>query len=129
MATDRSGYGAIEGTDGREVRNTFSYAMFQQFSKNNHTLVDLFACAPIAANVVVDGRAEIASGFVVSGSYHAVLGAKAVLGRLLTPDDDRLNAAPVAVISYGYWNRRFGGSADVIGKVVQVNSLPVTIAG
>jgi predicted permease len=129
MATDRTGYGGIAQPGGLEVHNTFSYPMFQNFLKNNHTLVDIFACAPINVNVVVDGQAEIASAYIASGNYHAVLGARAAIGRLLTPDDDRPSAAPVAVISYGYWNRRFGGAADAIGKVIQVNNLPVTIAG
>ncbi len=127
MAVDRQGYGGLTG--GTEVRNTFSYPMYQEFLKNNQTLVDIFACAPMATNVVADAQAEIATGLIASGNYHVVLGAKAVLGRLLTADDDRQNAPPVAVISYGYWQRRFGGRADVIGKVVQANNLPVTIVG
>jgi predicted permease len=78
---------------------------------------------------VVDGNAEIATAIVASGSYHVVLGTRAALGRLLAPDDDRLSASPVAVISYRYWQRRFGGKTDVIGKVINVNNLPVAIAG
>ena len=61
---------------------------------------DLFACAPIGnVNVVVNGQAEIASGFLASGNYYRALGVNARLGRTIVPDDDRPTAPPVAVIS------------------------------
>src|SRR5262249_34533583 len=49
--------------------------------------------------------------------------------RLLTPDDDRANATPVAVISHGYWMRRFGGDPNIVGKVVQIVGTQVTVIG
>ena len=47
----------------------------------------------------------------------------------MTPEDDRSSAEPVAVISFRYWQRRFGGDADVLGKTIQVNRVAVTIVG
>jgi len=131
MATDSSSYGftAPDGR-GRQVRPTFSYPMYLQFRADNRTMTDLFACAPFGrVNVVVDGRAEIATGFISSGNYYQVLGAKARLGRTITPDDDRPTAAPVAVISHKYWMARFGGSPNAVGASVRVNDVPITIVG
>jgi hypothetical protein len=115
---------------GRQVEPTFSYPMYLQLVAGNRTLSDLFACAPFGRlNVVVDGQADIASGFMSSGNYYRVLGVTARLGRGITPEDDRPTAAPVAVISHKYWMSRFGGRPNVVGTPVSVNSVPVTIVG
>src|SRR6187401_987165 len=65
MVTDSSDYGSSgRNRTGENVRATFSYPMFAQFVADNRTLTDLLACAPSGRlNVVVDGQAEIASGF------------------------------------------------------------------
>src|SRR5262245_32644217 len=128
--TSSSDYGFVKKENGADVRTTFSYPMYQEFRKNNQTMTDLFASAPIGnVNLVSDGHAEIASAFITSGSYYEVLGVKAALGRTLSPDDDRSDAPPAAVISNGFWSRRFGSDPKIIGKVVQVNNVAVTIVG
>jgi predicted permease len=130
MALQRDDYGYREKEGGLDVRATFSYAIFKQFRENNQTLTGMFACAPLdIVNVVADGQAEIASAFIASGDYHSVLGVKPLLGRMITSLDDDPAATPVAVISAGYWARRFGSNRDVIGKTVQVNGVPITIVG
>jgi predicted permease len=130
MGTDFSDYGFSEKDGGRDVRPTFPYPMYLEFRRANQTLDDLFATAPQGPlNVVSDGRAELASSFIASGNYFQVLGISAIAGRLFTPDDDRPDAPPVAVISEGYWKRRFGSDREVIGRVVQMNNVPVTIIG
>src|SRR5207244_4031353 len=96
MATNSSDYGRVTMEEGLPTRTTFSYPMFQELQRANQTMTDLFAGAPIGSvNVVVDGKAEIASGFIVSGNYHRALGVTSVLGRTITPDDDRADATPV----------------------------------
>src|SRR5215813_11264883 len=121
-------YGHAE-ENGVGANTTFSYPMYLQFREANQTLVDLIACAPVGVNVVADGQADIASGFITSGNYFNVLGVKAVRGRTLTVDDDRPGAPAAAVISDGYWKRHFGSDPNVIGKVVTTNNIPVTIVG
>ncbi len=73
--------------------------------------------------------AQLAWGRLVSGNYFSVLGVRAVLGRVLTPEDDRPEAAPTAVISYSYWTRRFNNDRSVIGGVLNVNGILLTLAG
>ena len=69
-------------------------------------------------------------GRLVSGNYFAVLGVPTLLGRPLTVDDDRVaNGSPVAVLSYAYWQRRFGGDRSVIGRAITINRTPITIIG
>src|SRR5262249_40581510 len=94
------------------------------------TLTDIAAGAPIGRlNVIVDGKAELATGLLVSGNYFQLLDVPTLIGRTLVPDDDKASAPAVAVISYGYWRKRFGGSSAVLGKSVNMNNIPVTIVG
>jgi predicted permease len=131
MVTSSSDYG-FSGADasGLNMRSTFSYPMYRQFIADNKTMDDLLACAPYGrVNVVVDGRADIAPAFISSGNYYRLLGLAANPGRTIVPDDDQASAPPVAVISGRYWRSRFAGDPGVVGKVVQVNNVPVTIVG
>jgi len=76
------------------------------------------------------GNNALVWGYVVSGNYFDVLGVGASRGRVLHPEDDRNRLGhPVAVISYGCWQRRFGGDADVAGKTVKLNGLDYRIVG
>ena len=73
--------------------------------------------------------AERIFGMPVSGTYFHALGVTPALGRFFTDGDDRLDGPPVTVISYDLWQRRFGGAADTIGRVVRFNSKPVAVIG
>jgi predicted permease len=78
------------------------------------------------------GQAEFAEGFFASGGFFEVVGVPAILGRTLSPEDDARNGGPggpVAVISYGFWQRRFGGAADAVGRTLPLNGVPFTIVG
>jgi predicted permease len=110
---------------------SFSLQAFERFREGNGTLSALFAFTPLwQPTLMVDGQAESSSGGqLVSGDYFTGLGVSAVRGHLIAPDDDRAGAPPVAVISYGYWMRRFGGAPDVLGKTISVNGAPATIIG
>ncbi len=65
----------------------------------------------------------------ISGNYFPLLGVKAYAGRLLSPDDDRQGASPVAVISYALWQTKFGGDARLLGSTLLLSSHPVTVVG
>jgi predicted permease len=131
MVTNSSDYGYSKpDAMGRDVRTTFSHAIYQEFRSSNATLTDLFACAPLFRVIVAaDGQAAVASGFISSGNFYQVLGVTARIGRTLVPDDDRPDAPPVAVISHKYWTSRFGTDPSSVGKRVSVNGVPVTIVG
>ena len=132
MSTDSSDYGfsAADPATGGRTRATFSYPMFRQFVASNQTMDDLFACAPYGrVNVVADGKADLATAFISTGNYYRALGLTANPGRTIVPEDDQPAAASVAVISGRFWRTRFGGDPQIVGKVVQVNGVPLTIVG
>jgi predicted permease len=119
----------VPGT-GLQTGVSFSYQTFEQFRARNQTLSHIFGFAPLEQlSVSINGRAEIASGQVVSGGYYAGLGVQPRLGRTITESDDRPSATPVAVISHRYWERRFGYDPGVIGKTVNINNSVFTIIG
>jgi putative ABC transport system permease protein len=64
-----------------------------------------------------------------SGNLFDVLGARPMLGRALTVDDDRRGAAPVIVLGYGVWTRKFGGSGSVLGRRVELSGTRFTVVG
>jgi putative ABC transport system permease protein len=79
--------------------------------------------------VVENGVSDYVMGALVTGGFFEVLGVEPLLGRALTRADDREGAEDVLVISHGLWQRRYGGSPEVIGRRVSLNDRPFTIAG
>ncbi len=113
--------------------NNMPYPHFAQMRDTNQTLEGLFAWTrtsriSLGFSSAFGGRDEIVSSVQASGDYYPTLGLKPALGRLLTPDDDHPGST-AAVISHGYWQRRFGGSASVIGAGISLNQVPYAIVG
>jgi predicted permease len=75
------------------------------------------------------GAAQVAQGKLVSGNFFSVLGVSAAMGRPLTSEDDRPGAPPVAVVSFEYWRGKLGGEAAVLGRVVDIDGVPMTLVG
>jgi predicted permease len=86
----------------------------------------------VVLNVEANGELSIEDIDAATGSYYSVLGTKPALGRLLTPGDVVLDGGEpnhVVVISYAFWQRRFGGAPDVIGKTVRIEKIPFIVIG
>jgi predicted permease len=76
------------------------------------------------------GDGQLVPATLVSGNYFDVLGVKAVIGRLFTPEDNKTPGGhPYAVISHGFWKARFDGDARVLGRKITLNGSPFTIIG
>jgi predicted permease len=84
----------------------------------------------VARAVVSEGSgSSYANVGLVSGNFFDVLGARALLGRRFTADDDRDGAEAAAIISHGYWQRQFGGVRDIVGRRITINEQPSLIVG
>jgi len=117
-------------------RNQLSmpYPLFRHFQQHATTFEGLMAFRTAAWRVTAGGATERVTGVLVSGSYFGVLGVGAALGTTIHPEDDVTPGSggargPVAVISHGFWQRRFGGHADAIGSSIVLNGRPFTIVG
>jgi macrolide transport system ATP-binding/permease protein len=82
-----------------------------------------------SVNVMIKGEAELAKGQYVSGDFFHGLAVSPAAGRLLRIDDDRAGAAPVAVLSMGYSQRRFGDPINATGQTILINNVPFTVVG
>ena len=93
-------------------------------------LTSLFAHFPAGRiNVMVNGEAQLTSGQYVSGDFFAGVGIEPAAGRLIGGDDDRPGAAPVAVLSHGYSERRFGAAGNAVGEPIRINNVVFTVIG
>lgn len=90
-----------------------------------------FAWTPERFDLSTSNEADLVDGIYASGSFFRVLGAPVVRGRAFTEEDDRrgVPSGPVAVISYGFWQRRLGGADEAIGRAISINRIPFTIVG
>jgi len=110
---------------------SFSRSAFAKFRARDGVLDGLLAFSPVPGLTLVSGgHAEtIPLGQLISGDGFSVLGIRPAAGRAIEASDDRPEAAPVAMISYAYWMRRFAGDPAVVGQTILVNRLPLTVIG
>jgi macrolide transport system ATP-binding/permease protein len=108
----------------------FPYPAFELLRDNNQVLSSVFAFSNAGRlNVQIHGLADIAASQYVSGAFFSGLGMPPAVGRLIDATDDRMGAAPVAVLSFGYAQRRFGDIAAAVGQSILINDNAFTIAG
>ena len=110
---------------------TISYPAYRDYRDHLTQLSGLLIARPASFTVGLDDRPERVGGELVSGNYFAVLGVKAELGRLFSPDEngDKLGGYPVLVIGDTLWRRLFHGDPGVIGKTLRINQQVLTIVG
>ena len=114
---------------GRGVAKTFNYVTFEHLRNQAQNSADIFAYRSIRFRTGDGQSRELVNGQLVSGNYFSGLGVSAFRGRLITSPDDQSGAEGVAVISYRYWQRRFGNDAVVLGRLIDLNGVPCTIIG
>ncbi len=111
----------------RDTENgSYSYPDYESLREGNSTLTALLGASSLQRFTVnAGGEAEKAAVRLVTANYFAVLGVFPAAGRLLGASD----TAPEAVISDGYWTRRFGRSPEAVGRPIRVNGADLTIVG
>jgi predicted permease len=105
------------------------YMNFLDWQRDSRTFASMAAYRNEDYNFIGNGEGERLSGYMVSADFFNSLGAVPVLGRTFRVDDDQLGAAPVVVLSGGFWKRKFGSSPDIIGKPIILNGTAYTIVG
>jgi predicted permease len=122
---DAESFGGTMG-DGTEL----SYPMYRDLKEHTTVLHDMFARMEQGVTVTYGGRSELVQGELVTGTFFPSLGIQPQLGRLFTAAEDASPGGhPVAVLSYGYWQSRFGGDRAAVGKTLSVNGHPYEIVG
>ena len=114
------------GTEGTSAAPP--YPCFERFRNETSSFTGMAAFAADELRVEVGGVVEQVFGQVASGSYFDVLGLTPAAGRLMTMEDEKLDP-PVAVIGYGYWQRRFGADPGAIGTTIAFGNRLYAIVG
>ncbi len=108
----------------------FSYPTFRDLEREQTSFAGLAAHRPFEASLSTGEQTRLGTGVLVSGNYFSVLGLNPALGRLLGPEDDRIDGeAESVVLSHAYWQGELGGDPQIIGRRLLVNDQPLTIVG
>jgi predicted permease len=118
-------YARIAGLDSAPIE----YPNFLDWQRDSRSFASMAAYRSEDYNFIGNGEGERLSGYLISASFFDTLGIVPVLGRTFRVDDDQIGAAPVVVLSGGFWKRKFGSSPDIIGKPITLNGTAYTIIG
>jgi putative ABC transport system permease protein len=109
-----------------------NYDMWTRMSEHMEPFDGGFAWAPGRVDLAEGGEVQPAEALFASGGFFSTLGVPALIGRTFTVADDRRGGGPdglVAVIGYGLWQRRYGGTAQAVGARLPVDGTACTIIG
>jgi predicted permease len=115
---------------GRDLpQNWVSGPEFREMQELNRSFEAIGVVVPRTSSITGVGEPEQVGTAGASGNFFDVLRVDAALGRTFTAADDRATAEPTALLSYGYWQRRFGGDPGVVGRTMNIDGYPFTIVG
>ena len=106
-----------------------SPADFFDFQKRNTSFEQIVAWAGAGLNLTGDGHPELIDGGRVTWNFFDALGAKPILGRTFTPDDDRSGAPHVVILAEGLWQGRYAGDPKIIGRDITIGGEAYTVIG
>jgi len=106
-----------------------SPANYRDWKRMNSVFEDLGAVTTQEVNLIGQGAPERIKSAIVTGNLFSVLGVQPLMGRFIAPADDRDGAPLTVVLSYGLWQRAFGGDAGVLGRKVDLDGTPHIVIG
>jgi predicted permease len=118
-------YTRIAGLDSAAIE----YPNFLDWQRDSRSFASLAAYRNEDYNFIGNSEGERLSGYMISANFFDTLGIAPVLGRTFRVDDDQIGAAPVVVLSGGFWKRKFGSSPEIIGMSITLNGNLYTIVG
>ena len=117
---------------GRQPNTSFTNPQWEYIRDHQDFFSGVLAQGGGRFNLNAGGEARPVTGIFVSGRFFDVLGVTPLLGRTFTTDDDRRGggaSGPVAVLSYGFWKREYGGDAGIVGRGIYLDGHAFTVVG
>ena len=109
---------------------SLSFPNYRDFRDRNNAFSGLMAYRLSPMNLELESGPVRVWGYLATGNYFDLLGIRPVAGRLFKAEDDRQpGAAPLAVLSYDCWQRRFFGDPGVVGRTIRISRLPYSVIG
>jgi len=109
--------------------SSISYPNFLDWQRANSTFSSIAAYRGDDFTITGQGETERVRVGMVSSAFFPILGVKMVAGRSFLPEEDRLGAAPVVLISAGLWHRKFGSDPGIVGKTITMNGTGYDVIG
>ncbi len=106
-----------------------SYQNYMDWRDQSHSFESLEATRGTTITLTGAGEPERLNARMATAPLFSLLGVNAILGRTFLAEEDRAGGAPVVVLGYGLWQRRFGGSREILGKSITLDSQPYTVIG
>lgn len=126
---------SLAGESGRnghfeDSPNDFTYPQWEQIQLHHEPFTNVLAWGPTHFNLARSGEVRNVDAMFVSGTFFQTMGVPALIGRTFTPGDDHRGCGSAgAVISYGFWQREFGGTAAALGREIQLDGHAFPIIG
>jgi predicted permease len=120
---------ADEGKGGSGGESPLTTPMWEQLRDHQDVFSSTFAWSGTNFDLAEGGTTRAVDGMWVSGGLFSALGLRPVAGRLLTDSDDRRGCPAVAVLSYGFWQERYGGAKSALGSTLSLGSHPFEVIG
>jgi putative ABC transport system permease protein len=115
---------------GREVQNRHvSYPNFVDWRARNSVFESMSTFRGWGVNITGADKPEALDARIVTADYFKVMRTTPLLGRDFTADDDKPGARPVTIISYGFWQQRFAGDPNIVGKEILLDDKAHTVIG
>jgi len=109
---------------------SFPYPAYQDFAEQAQGFSDIFAFSHGSSKTInAGGVATLANAQMVSGNFFRGYGAEVLIGRPITPEDDRPDAPPVTVLTYPLWQRAFGLDPHILGRTLIIGNTGFTVIG
>ncbi len=106
-----------------------SYENYIDWRDQSHSFESLEATRGTTITLTGTGEPERLNARMATAPLFSLLGVNAILGRTFLAEEDRAGGMPVVILSYGLWQRHFGGARDILGKSITLDSQPYTVVG
>ncbi|HET6899038.1 MAG TPA: ABC transporter permease [Vicinamibacteria bacterium] len=112
-----------------QIRNVVASYNYAHWRERVRSFTGMAAFTPSGVNLTGGGDPERLDAARATGNLFAVLGVRPFLGRALSDEDSRAQAAPVVVLSEGFWRRRFAADPGIVGRSLVLDGRPTTVVG